>query len=315
MANSILDAGAAMQDSGVSFSRDIDSMIIIVRADPIICGHSTEARNLAEAALASGVRKVHIISYPLDVLENSGLPLKPIETISPYSEGIEVHRPDPVGDYKVLDGRLSYAISGQIVDLLHQAEGKVLLMDLYLVPHGQMVMNAVESFRQVNKEIDVITIGEAVGSDITNVVNNALASGQLGAAQMVLSNFLAHDLPVAVSQFTIDLIVEAGAKVDAALGTNFEEQLRERVKISFPSIDTEAYTTLDQREDEVESVLHERELERDGYIMFLSRIAPAKGVDDLIEAYRSSEVYGNKTLIICGNGPMKEEIIEMSKAD
>ena len=49
--------------------------------------------------------------------------------------------------------------------------------------------------------------------------------------------------------------------------------------------------------------------------MFLSRIAPAKGVDDLIEAYRSSEVYGIKPLVICGNGPMKDEVAALAEAD
>jgi glycosyltransferase involved in cell wall biosynthesis len=56
-------------------------------------------------------------------------------------------------------------------------------------------------------------------------------------------------------------------------------------------------------------------LEQDDYVMFLSRIAPAKGVDDLIEAYRSSEVYGIKQLVICGNGPMKGEIQKMAATE
>jgi glycosyltransferase involved in cell wall biosynthesis len=295
--------------------KQITNLILVVRADPIICGHSTEARNLAEAAIAKGFHSVHIVSYPLDVLEESDLPLKALDTISPYSKGIHVHRPEPIGDYKVLDGRLGYAVSGQLVDLLHDLPGKTLLMDLYLVPHGQMVINAVHSFRELSSEPDVATIGEAVGSDITNVVTNALASGQVGAAQMVLSNYLDHDLPVAVSQFTKDMIVDAGVQVDAELGTDFASRLRERVEISFPAIDTEVYTAIENHPERVESVLADRQLEQDDYVMFLSRIAPAKGVDDLIEAYRSSEVYGIKQLVICGNGPMKGEIQKMAATE
>ena len=34
----------------------IDNLIILSRADPIICGHSTETRNLAEAACNLGVK-------------------------------------------------------------------------------------------------------------------------------------------------------------------------------------------------------------------------------------------------------------------
>lgn len=289
---------------------EIRSAVFLVRADPIICGHSTEARNLAEAAVAAGIEEVRIVSYPIDILEESGLPLKPLETISQYSKGIEVDRPEPLGDYKVLDGRLGLGIGGHLIDLLHSLPGKTLLMDLYLVPHGMMVMNAVNSFRLSGCEADVFTVGEAVGSDITNVVNNALAEGRTGAAQMVLANFLEHDHPVAVSRFTKDLIVAAGRQVDEALGTKFTGQLESRVGISFPAIDTSAYTSLDMRRDEVDAILSQRGLERDGYGMFLSRIAPAKGVDDLLEAWTTSELYGKKKLIICGNGPAKDEMRE-----
>lgn len=69
----------------------------------MVCGHSTEARNLAESAKSMGFSEVHIVTWPLDVLERSGLPLK--TEISSYSPGIVVHRPPAVGDYKVLDGR------------------------------------------------------------------------------------------------------------------------------------------------------------------------------------------------------------------
>lgn len=294
---------------------DVQNLILVVRADPIICGHSTEARNLAEAAIAAGLKSVHIVSYPIETLQASELPLKPLETISLYSEGIEMDRPEPVGDYKVLDQRLSLGISGHLVDLLHQCTGTTMLMDLYLVPHGQMVMSAVNSFQQTKIDPSVVTVGEAVGSDITNVVGNAVKSGKLGAAQVVLSNYLDHDLPVAVSDFTRELIYDAGRAVDAELGTDFEARLRERVEISFPAIDTSAYTEIEKQPEVVAKVLEERGLTKDGYIMFLSRIAPAKGVDDLVAAYRASELYGKKQLIICGNGPSKAEFQAIASTD
>ncbi|BDS07090.1 hypothetical protein NT6N_21300 [Oceaniferula spumae] len=286
------------------------NLVILVRADPIICGHSTEARNLAEAAISAGIENVHIVSYQLDTLEKSGLPLKPIESISPYSPGIHIDRPDAVGDYKVLDGRISLGISGHLVDLLHSFDGDTILMDLYLVPHGFMVMEAVRSFNNSGTSARAYTIGEAVGSDITNVVGNALASGQLGAAQLVLSNYLAHDLPVAVSQFTKDLIIEAGEQVDQALGTKFAQQLEERVQISFPAIDSKSYVDIESNPDEIAAVLEKRHLTHDGYVMFLSRIAPAKGVDDLLDAWKGCKFRGSKELIICGNGPAKDAIRE-----
>lgn len=293
----------------------VSHLVLVVRADPIICGHSTEARNLAEAGIEMGLESVHIVTYPIDVLEESDLPLKPLETVSHYSAGIKVCRPNPVGDYKVLDGRLGYALSGELVDILHRLHGRVMLMDLYLVPHGQMVMNAVRTFENLERDPDVFTVGEAVGSDITNVVRNALEVGQTGAAQVVLANYLDHDLPVAVSEYTRNMIIESGELVDAEMGTDFANQLRERVRISYPAIDTVSYISIEENLEEVDEILTSRGLKRDGYVMFLSRIAPAKGVDDLVAAYRQSELYGVKKLIICGNGPMKEQIQEMSSED
>ncbi|MCH2331541.1 MAG: hypothetical protein MK312_08405, partial [Roseibacillus sp.] len=293
----------------------VSHLVLVVRADPIICGHSTEARNLAEAGIEMGLESVHIVTYPIDVLEESDLPLKPLETVSHYSAGIKVCRPNPVGDYKVLDGRLGYALSGELVDILHRLHGRVMLMDLYLVPHGQMVMNAVRTFENLERDPDVFTVGEAVGSDITNVVRNALEVGQTGAAQVVLANYLDHDLPVAVSEYTRNMIIESGELVDAEMGTDFANQLRERVRISYPAIDTVSYISIEENLEEVDEILTSRCLERDGYVMVLSRIAPAKGVDDLVAAYRQSELYGVKKLIICGNGPMKEQIQEMSSED
>jgi len=291
-------------------------LIIVVRADPIVCGHSTEARNLAESAIKAGFKSVHIVTYPLDHLENSGLPLKPLDTLPPYSEGIHVHRPGPVGDYKVLDGRLLHAMAGKICDLLHeQRDGHTLVMDLYLVPHGEVVLRAVDSFEHSGVSTNVTTIAEAVGSDITNVVNNAIESGEYGAAQLVLSNFLWHDVPVAVSEYTRQLIIENGARIDGALGTNYAETLQARCGVSYPAIDTNLYTSIADKTDEIKSVLDNRDLAFDGYLMFLSRVVPAKGVDDLIDAYKRCAFYGQKKLVIAGVGPAWDAMIARADGD
>ena len=290
----------------------LNNLILLVRADPIICGHSTEARNLAEAAHELGFDNIHIVSYPINTLEQSDLPLKHPETVSPYSPGIHIDRPEPLGDYKVLDGRLSLGISGHLADLLHRLPGRTMLMDLYLVPHGIMAMQAVHSFRHTHRTPGVFTVGEAVGSDITNVVSNAVAQGRLGAAQLVLSNYLDHDLPVAVSRYTRDLIVEAGTNVDDALGTRFAEQLQNRVGISYPAIDTQAYLDIESHTETNAATLRSRDLKPDGYVMFLSRLAFAKGVDDLVHAWRASKIRDHKKLIICGNGPAKQTLLELT---
>src|SRR3954470_20649645 len=96
-------------------------LVIVVRADPVICGHSGEARNLAEAALQRGFDDVRIVTWPLDRLRQNGppsqlgqagRPLKPLGGVLPYSPGITVERPEPVGDYKVPDGRWLAGIVG-----------------------------------------------------------------------------------------------------------------------------------------------------------------------------------------------------------
>ncbi|QDS89055.1 Glycogen synthase [Rosistilla ulvae] len=291
------------------------NLILVVRADPIICGHSTEARNLAEAARAAGIENVHIVSYPLDVLAESGLPLKPLDSVAPYSPGIFVDRPEPVGDYKVLDGRLGYAIAGHLIDLVNRLPGRTAIMNLYLVPHGQMVMQSVETLRGMGTREAPATIAEAVGSDVTNVVANALSTGQLGAAAIVLQNYLAHDLPVAVSEYTRKLIIEAGQQVDERLKTTFAYQLESRVRISYPAIDTSVYLSVAEQADENASVLAGRGLSSDGFLLFLSRLSKAKGVDDLIHAYRASQLYGNKVLAICGTGPDADRLIELAAGD
>ncbi len=62
-------------------------LVIVVRADPVICGHSGEARNLAEAALDRGFTEVRIVTWPLDLLAESGLPLKPLDGVHALQRG------------------------------------------------------------------------------------------------------------------------------------------------------------------------------------------------------------------------------------
>src|SRR6478736_7851560 len=114
-------------------------LVIVVRADPVICGHSGEARNLAEAALLRGFDDVRIVTWPLEALTR--LPLKPLESVLPYSPGITVERPAAVGDYKVPDGRYSAGMVGRLVELFSEDVPTVCLA-LYLMPHAGIVMDA-----------------------------------------------------------------------------------------------------------------------------------------------------------------------------
>ncbi len=284
-------------------------LVIIVRADPVICGHSGEARNLAEAALLRGYDDVRIVTWPLDALE--ALPLKPLDSVLPYSPGITVERPAPVGDYKVPDGRFIAGMVGRLVELFTDGVPTVCL-SLYLTPHANAAMEALTIARSLDPTIDVTMVAEAVGSDITNVVRNCLADGALGAAAAVFTTYLAHDRCVAVSEYTKELIVESAEQVDAALGSDFADRCRARVRISYPAVDSAAFTEIDP--GDIRRALENRGLGAGSYALFLSRITPAKGVVDLIHGYAQSEAKERIKLVIAGTGAARMEAMAVAAA-
>lgn len=275
-------------------------LVIVARADPVICGHSGEARNLAEAALDRGFDEVRIITWPIDRLQQTGLPLKPLDRVLPYRDGIIVERPAPIGDYKVPDGRYLAGLTGRLVELFTDGVPTV-CMSLYLSPHAVAVADAVRVAQSTGLPVDVTTVAEAVGSDVTNVVRSCLAEERWGAAAHVLSSYLAHDVCLAVSEYTREIILAEAAEIDARHGTTFAQRCRDRVSVSYPAIDVGSYLSLDPLESD--GVLARRGLGRDGYVLFLSRLAHAKGVDDLIAGFALSRAGEKLRLVIAGNGP------------
>ncbi|WP_395245390.1 glycosyltransferase [Agromyces sp. MMS24-K17] len=287
-------------------------LVIVVRADPVICGHSVEARNLAEVALQRGFDDVRIVTWPIEKLEAAGLPLKPLDVVLPYSPGITVERPAPVGDYKVPDSRYLAGITGRLVELFTDGVPTVAL-SLYLSPHTVAVADAMRVAWATGLPVDVTTIAEAVGSDVTNIVRACVAEGRFGPAAHILSSYLSQDHCVAVSEYTRDLIVESAAEVDEIHGTRFAEQCRERVAISYPAIDSAPYLDLDPAE--VERVAAARGLRPGGYVLFLSRLARAKGIDDLIDGFaRSAAARDGQRLVIAGRGPEASELHAVAAA-
>lgn len=287
-------------------------LVIVVRADPVICGHSGEARNLAEAALTRGFDDVRLLTWPIAALQAAGLPLKPLDTLLPYSPGITVERPEPVGDYRVPDGRYVAGLVGRLVELLAEPVPTVVL-SMYLAPHANVVVDAVAAARAAGLAPDVRTIAKAVGSDVTNIIRSAVREGRFGAAVATLTTFLGHDQVVAVSQYTRDQIVEAAHLVDAACGTRFAAACRDRVTVSYPPIDTSAFLDLDPAR--VDAALARRGLVRDGYVLFLSRVTQAKGIHDLVAAYARSRARERVKLVVAGAGPALHEIQLIAQDD
>jgi glycosyltransferase involved in cell wall biosynthesis len=159
----------------------------------------------------------------------------------------------------------------------------------------------------------VYTAAKAVGSDVTNVIRSCLREGRWGAATVLFTTFLGNDEVVAVSEYTRAEIVASAEQVDAHCGTGFAEQCRRRVTVSYPPIDSAAY--LDLNPAQVEAALAQRGLERDGYILFLSRVARAKGIYDLVIAYGQMECRSSVKLVVAGTGPALEHVQAMAKED
>ncbi|GAA4951633.1 glycosyltransferase [Actinoplanes utahensis] len=293
-------------------SRPTRRLVIAVRADPVICGHSGEARNLAEVALTRGFDDVRLLTWPVPALQAAGLPLKPLDRLLPYSPGITVERPEAVGDYRVPDGRHLAGLTGRLVELLSEPVPTVCL-SMYLVPHTQVINDAVTAARAAGFAPDVHTIAKAVGSDVTNVIRSCLREGRFGAATVLLTTFLASDEVVAVSEYTRDEIIASAQEVDAHCGTTFADQCRSRVTVSYPPIDASAF--LDLEPAAVDAALARRGLKRDGYILFLSRVARAKGVYDLVAAYGQMRCRDDVKLVVAGTGPALEHVRAMARDD
>ncbi len=62
--------------------------------------------------------------------------------------------------------------------------------------------------------------------------------------------------------------------------------------VSYPPIDASAFLDLDPAA--VDAALARRGLQRDGYLLFLSRVARAKGIYDLVIAYGQMRVPGRR---------------------
>ncbi len=145
-----------------------------------------------------------------------------------------------------------------------------------------------------------------MGSDITNIVRACVETDRFGAAAHLLSVYLGSDHCVAVSSYTKDLIVAEAATLDALHGTAFARACRERIGISYPAVDAGPYLGLTQ--ERIDADLARRGLTRGGYALYLSRIASAKGLDDLIEAYAGSRASERVRLVLAGRGPQEDDV-------
>ena len=65
----------------------------------------------------------------------------------------------------------------------------------------------------------------------------------------------------------------------------------------------------------MDAALARRGLQRDGYVLFLSRVTKAKGIHDLVAAYAASKARDLVKLVVAGTGPALAEIRELAAGD
>ena len=161
----------------------------------------------------------------------------------------------------------------------------------------------------------------------------------MGAATAitVLTQFLTFDVPVCVSQFTLDEVLRHAKDVDEVLGTDFAERLRSKCALSYPALCVPApkcrlplpthlthalplysnvteYTELSP--DVASDVLSKRGLVAKRYILYLSRVIEAKGIFELVAAYRASGLpAAGIQLLIVGRGEALKDVQDVTAGD
>ena len=195
-------------------SRHQRRLVIVVRADPVICGHSGEARNLAEAALQRGFTDVRILTWPLDLLGHVGPAAQAARRRAALQQG---HRGRASGAGRRLQGA-GRALSGRHDRTAGRAVHRRRADGVHVAvpePAHACRLRGVPGRPVHGAARAGSTIAEAVGSDVTNVVRSCVADGRFGAAAQVLSAYLDSDVPVAVSDYTQDLIISSAEEIDA----------------------------------------------------------------------------------------------------
>ena len=344
-----------------------------------------------EAALLAGYEP-YIVTWQEELLEGSGLPLKPAcvphkpsrsavfggaifrqlltcadavrsDEIAPYSEGITVVRPDAVGNYKLLDGRYNLGMTSAIVEIARQDPTmQMTIMCLYLQPHAKIVLDAVEAIRGAwGESFDVTTIAEAVGSDVTNVLSNAMresnfGAGEDGTLQLSFSALFLKEHGCCDSDHGADpvphlrrarlrepvypgrgapsregcrrgsghrLCGTAALQVRAVVPGTVRPSSQMQTAAADSSNLTHAlplysnvteYTELSP--DVASDVLSKRGLVAKKYVLYLSRVIEAKGIFELVAAYRASGLpAAGIQLLIVGRGEALKDVQDVTAGD
>ena len=278
----------------------------------MICGHSGEARNLAEVALQRGFTDVRIVTWPLDLLDDIGSAAEAARRRTPLQQG---HRGGTPGTGRRLQGARRSLPRG----------------------HDRTPRRAVHRRRSDGLHVAVPqpahTRGRRrrCGSPAPPVCRSRLPPSRRRSAPTsptwcapvpptgasARPRRCCRPISTAICRSRCrttprSLIISSAEEIDARHGTSFAERCRQRVAISYPAINTADYLQISA--EQTAEVLNRRGLMRDGYVLYLSRLARAKGVDDLITGFTASPACKELTLVIAGNGPEARHLRELAAA-
>ena len=180
----------------------------------MICGHSGEARNLAEAALHRGFDDVRIVTWPIDRLERDRSAAEAARRRAALQRGHHRRAPGSrSATTRFPTGATWPGIIGRLVELFTDGVPTV-AMSLYLSPHShRRRRRRPRGARPPVCPVNVTTIAEAVGSDVTNVVRVLRRGGPVrrGRPRAVVATWSTTS-PVAVSDYTRELIIAVGRR-------------------------------------------------------------------------------------------------------
>ena len=256
----------------------------MVRADPVICGHSGEARNLAEVALTRGFDDVRLLTWPIPTLQAAGLPLKPLDRLLPYSAG---HHRRAARAGRRLPGA-GRAPPGRPHRPPGRAARRAGADDLPVdVPRAAHHRRHRRRRRGAGGRLRAGRAHHGQGGRLRRHQRDPVVpAARAGSARptVLFTTFLANDEVVAVSEYTRERDRRRRPRqVDAHCGTTLRRAVPAPGDRQLPA---DRHGGLPRpRPGAVDAALARRGLERDGYILFLSRVARAKGIYDLVIAF------------------------------
>ena len=250
----------------------------ISKYPPYMSGHSFEALYQGKALLEMTGEKHYEVTYDQSLYDTATNYNNSPELMFEAEQYLHVYRmlPDGKGNLKVLDGALTKAFIGQIINLIVEKDINV-LSTFYLDPHAY-IANQAKLYAQMVLGKKIITAHKAVGSDVLHSIANHRTDGE---GKFLLLQLLSGDLMLAVSQFTKEKIVEYAQDI---LPPHFSEKIAAEMKVLYAPFNNTYF--LERDEEQLQAFKEKFKIpENKRIISYFGRLFPEKGVEDLLEAF------------------------------